>query len=677
MKLSKNNLNASMQVSLDKETLISTSPILFIYIGCLTPIINDLNLTQLYFNTTVRQLEISAVSGDIEHEFDAALNSILALFTTSYSRAIPAFFNAFAATSLRTVVNAQLMEMMNLNDSCPEGSLSSSATFDSESTVLAFSIGAGVFVVIAVGIFVAFRMTHQQREKADGASEETELVPKKPPPEDPPALAIHPHIPWIFRYGVILLLVGNVALFISSNTSVGASVFLVIDVGSDKITLPSLFDFSLGNSVHDMWEAGVYPLSLLIAVFSGAWPYMKLLLMLVCWLVPTSILSVRRREHFLMALDALGKWSLIDTYVLTLMMVAFRFHIESPAAPETDTAAGSVVLNVFVEPNSGIYTFLIATMMSLALTHIILAFHRHTSAPAHHQLQPTEDTEALCTHTFDCGAATFKCTLLGQASVALLLFAASSLVVVGGIVYAFKFQFKGAAGLVLDYLHDSVEQSYSLLSLGTSLPSSAQHPDSVGVRFIQATFFTFAFAVPLVHLTSLVVLWLLPLNHKFQKRVFHATEVFNAWSALDVFVVAVIAALLEIEQFAQFIIGGKCDLINQYLQKYFESLLDGDPKCFDVIATLDKGCWILFAACLVYLFAGNVVMRLCHRVLSERECHYRHQIVNAKPSEMERSSSSDDEAEEQDTGCNSSIRRCCLSFSSIAFPGFVHMSYKA
>jgi hypothetical protein len=31
-----------------------------------------------------------------------------------------------------------------------------------------------------------------------------------------------------------------------------------------------------------------------------------------------------------MALDALGKWSLIDAYVLVLMMVAFHFHITQP-----------------------------------------------------------------------------------------------------------------------------------------------------------------------------------------------------------------------------------------------------------------------------------------------------------------------------------------------------------
>lgn len=33
----------------------------------------------------------------------------------------------------------------------------------------------------------------------------------------------------------------------------------------------------------------------------------------------------------------------------------------------------------------------------------------------------------------------------------------------------------------------------------------------------------------------------------------------NAWSALDVFIISIVAALLQIQQFAQFIVGGRCD----------------------------------------------------------------------------------------------------------------------
>jgi uncharacterized paraquat-inducible protein A len=66
----------------------------------------------------------------------------------------------------------------------------------------------------------------------------------------------------------------------------------------------------LANTVRDMWRAGVYPLSILIAIASGGWPYAKLLLMIFAWCAPTRILSRQRREMVLSRVDALGKWSL-------------------------------------------------------------------------------------------------------------------------------------------------------------------------------------------------------------------------------------------------------------------------------------------------------------------------------------------------------------------------------
>ena len=99
-----------------------------------------------------------------------------------------------------------------------------------------------------------------------------------------------------------------------------------------------------------------------------------------------------------------------------------------------------------------------------------------------------------------------------------------------------------------------------------------------------------------------------------------ASEVLNAWSALDVFCVGIIAALLEIQQFVAFIVGDKCDKINDLLVSIpqIRNLLNGDNKCFDVIASLDSGCWFLFASSLVSIMVGQLVMRTCHKALRER-----------------------------------------------------------
>jgi len=136
------------------------------------------------------------------------------------------------------------------------------------------------------------------------------------------SLFMHPRIPQYLRVGVPCGVFIAAAFYISSNCSVGASVYALLQPVGDKeaIVLPSLFSFGLINSITDMWEAKVYPLSIIIALFSGAWPYIKLIMMLVCWFLPKNKLTVKKRELLLMALDALGKWSMIDSFMMVMMV---------------------------------------------------------------------------------------------------------------------------------------------------------------------------------------------------------------------------------------------------------------------------------------------------------------------------------------------------------------------
>ena len=105
-------------------------------------------------------------------------------------------------------------------------------------------------------------------------------------------------------------------MLLASNLSIGASVIAIITNKENSFRPPSLFDFGLYNTAKDMLEARIYSLFLLVVGFSGIWPYAKLILMLVAWVTPESILSKDTRGTMLLKLDALSKFSLVDTYVL-------------------------------------------------------------------------------------------------------------------------------------------------------------------------------------------------------------------------------------------------------------------------------------------------------------------------------------------------------------------------
>ena len=166
----------------------------------------------------------------------------------------------------------------------------------------------------------------------------------------------------------------TIALFVSSNSGTGASVFVVFNVGR-RIQVQSLFDFGLINSVHDMWVAGSWVLSLLVAVFSGFWPYMKLVLMLISFCLPSSILSHKGREKILIILDATGKFSILDTYVMIMMLVACHFHVQIPTVIQSLAKDGAIV-DVFVYAAYVFITLIVGTLISLILSHIITHLHR-------------------------------------------------------------------------------------------------------------------------------------------------------------------------------------------------------------------------------------------------------------------------------------------------------------
>eukprot|EP00301_Raphidiophrys_heterophryoidea_P001274 c10620_g1_i1.p1 GENE.c10620_g1_i1~~c10620_g1_i1.p1 ORF type:complete len:1568 (-),score=387.24 c10620_g1_i1:170-4435(-) len=437
-------------------------------------------------------------------------------------------------------------------------------------------------------------------------------------------LHIRPQVPMWARIFVPVGLIAVFILFVTAHTSLGALVSLYIFYGDETLAHMDLFKFTLANSVTDMWNAKVYALSLLIAICSGGWPYLKTILLACAWYFPRNWLGQHKRDRLLMWLDVLGKWSLIDAYVLVLFIVAFRFHI---ANPELLIPGEIASVDVFVEPGFGIHGFLMAAVLQLILTHIIIHFHREAEGKHQHMREITGGTaDAVRSHQFRMGASLrrrVQCTVLGQSLVTLLLVASVALVVFGSIIVSFSFEFAGAAAVVLELVNSPTSSGYSVLSLAKNVSIASLHPNDVGVRFLQVMYTIFVFAIPIAHLTTILVLWVWPLTVSVQRVFFIAAEVLNAWASLEVFVVSIIASILEISQFANFIVGDKCDQVNVLLKEVSE-ILPGlyDPSnemvCFDVHTKLDNGCWVLFGASLGAIVIGQLVTRSCQHALNDR-----------------------------------------------------------
>lgn len=196
------------------------------------------------------------------------------------------------------------------------------------------------------------------------------------------------------------------------------------------------------------------------------------------------------------------------------------------------------------------------------------------------------------------------------------LFCTTVLLAVGISLKSFHFDIKGLTGHILG---DKSVESYSLISLGTSLSASVENPNSFGIKIIQITFFFFAIVMPFGTLIILLVLFCIPMTVWAQRLTFIIAEIASAWSATEVFLLSVLTALWQLSQFAKFIVGDKCDLINQILKEYFvEELGEKDTFCFDIDARAGSKSIVLIFAVIMSTFMTTFLLRIAHQALDER-----------------------------------------------------------
>ena len=486
---------------------------------------------------------------------------------------------------------------------------------------------------------VDLRATPSQQEPQHVNQEKEEAIK--------PSLCYDQRISIYYRILMPCLCVACFGLFLWSNNDDGATVNLDVHIGNGELGPYALFTFGLGNTVQDMWDAEVYLLAILIAFFSGFWPYLKIAVMFLAWTLPVRQFSEETRNIWLIVMDVLGKWSLIDTFVLTLMMVAFYFEM---------FIGSSIQVYVTVYPEVGFYTFLLGTIMSLVIGHVTLHEHRIAMKPLEMSSDQAtrkpklvnEEVEAYSDNCMNEKIASMNhlyhisseigeylgsekvarrdgdvvkpdyyvaVTLLGKVAMVLLVGINLLLLSLGVIAYSFQFEFKGLTGLLLG---DSSTVPYSFYGIGVGLPAASGNVSDPAPYVIQFFYFIYGFAVPVTVCLVIIAVWVFPLSYKTLKKALIGLEILHAWSALDVFCLSVFAANLEISQFATFIVGDNCDEINKILAAKLDTQLDGDDVCFDLIATLKWDAWMIFTAAFMSFVVTSSFLAILRAVIHDQ-----------------------------------------------------------
>ena len=114
----------------------------------------------------------------------------------------------------------------------------------------------------------------------------------------------------------------------------------------------------------------------MIIGFSVIWPYLKTVCTLGAWLLPPRWLSLSSRGSMLLWLDALGKWSMLDIFVMVITLAAFRHTLLLPERVAVVLPNQFLAAGIAINPNWGLYANTLAQVMTQLISHWVIYLHR-------------------------------------------------------------------------------------------------------------------------------------------------------------------------------------------------------------------------------------------------------------------------------------------------------------
>jgi len=338
------------------------------------------------------------------------------------------------------------------------------------------------------------------------------------------------HSPFV-RWGVLTFLIGTLILLAFADFGSGVTAESIAKQDGEVYETTTILNVSVVSSVGKLWEAESYPLAIFIAITSIGWPYIKLGLATMAWVTPYA--NPRRREFFIEIIDALGKWSFVDIMVLVEIMVAFRSSL---------LLAPGLTVDIVIVAQWGFYGFVVATMLSLASTHVILHYHRKV-----HYHQSTDTTTSGKAGIKELGKLSNGFIIVALASI----FVSMALFIAGVIVESFEVtSTRGAT---------SVTTAYSIASIGTSIPGAYIDPDHAGTRFIQFMWFFLGVATPLLCSALFFALYAIPsLSKSTMEVIFASAEITFAWSCAEVLFISTVFAVKQMPVFGDGLVQSNC-----------------------------------------------------------------------------------------------------------------------
>lgn len=120
-------------------------------------------------------------------------------------------------------------------------------------------------------------------------------------------------LPRHVRFFVPVFLFLTLFIQLAGHVAVLSTVDLVGQIAGEPYAIEEFLSFSFFKAAARTYNNGGSEMSILLFLFTGIWPYIKLLACVTLWFVPPRIVSVSRRETILLWLDIFAKLSMVRT----------------------------------------------------------------------------------------------------------------------------------------------------------------------------------------------------------------------------------------------------------------------------------------------------------------------------------------------------------------------------
>jgi len=192
--------------------------------------------------------------------------------------------------------------------------------------------------------------------------------------ENTTSLFASPFIPKSIRWGVPILIIINTGLYLGGHFGLLSVVNLDVTLAGQSFTIDKFLEFRFFESTKNTYNNGGAEMIILLWIFAGIWPYIKLLLSLAIWMAPPKYLSVKRRRTVLLWIDTLARLSIIDIFTLIIGFAIFLIFIGGRDKSMNEEGM-YYALKAIVVPKAGCYCIIIAQRMSRVSSQFFLEYH--------------------------------------------------------------------------------------------------------------------------------------------------------------------------------------------------------------------------------------------------------------------------------------------------------------